>query len=319
LTALPVEAPTTAQAAQAALVDLLDGLRARDYAFITPTPATHRLVSGRRDRARPGDLRDVFGWSLPFDPADIPAALVENLRRAGTLAPAGPLLRSTVRVSSLEGRLHIHSAPTGAADAVFFGPDSYRFVRFIALTLGETPAFDRALDIGVGAGAGALALAARRPAAEVIGVDPNPLALRCLAANSDHQKLAVAGEEGSGMTTRKGVFDLIVANPPYIADPSGRLYRDGGAGRGVELGLSWVDQGVQRLAAGGRFLLYTGSPIADGADPIRNRLLQIASAHHLTLDYEEIDPDVFGGTLNQDAYRGVDRIAAVGAVLTRVR
>lgn len=300
-----------------ALVDILDRLRAQDYAFITPTPATHRLAASRRSRARPGVLTDVFGWALPFDPDTLPGPLVEALRLAGVLAPDGALFRSTVRVSTLEDRLHLHSAPTAATDAVFFGPDSYRFVRFLARHLEEDPAFDRALDIGVGAGAGALSLAVRRPTAEVIGVDPNPLALTCLAANADHQKLHVRGKAGSGLADLEGSFDVIVANPPYVADRAGRLYRDGGARRGIDLGLSWVAQGVERLAPGGRFLLYTGSPICDGVDPVRAELIKIARGRGLSLRYEELDPDVFGTLLKEPAYGEVDRIAAVGAALVR--
>ena len=69
-------------------------------------------------------------------------------------------------------------------------------------------------------------------------------------------------------------------------------------------------------APGGRFLLYTGSAIVAGRDGVREALAALAEARGLGLVYEEIDPDVFGGMLRQDAYRDVERIAAVGAVLT---
>jgi len=49
---------------QLAIQQLLAALEARRYHFITPTPTTHARVIARRSEAR--DLRDVFGWSLPF-------------------------------------------------------------------------------------------------------------------------------------------------------------------------------------------------------------------------------------------------------------
>ncbi len=309
-------APEAGPGLHAALVGLLDRLEEAGYHFVTPTPATHRTVAERRDRATPGDLRDIFGWSRPFAAGDLPGELFDLLRRARALDTAGDLFRSALRVSTLDGRLHLHSAPGSAKDAVFLGPDSYRFVRFLAQALpGATPR--RVLDIGVGPGAGALALAARHPGAEVVGVDVNPAALGLLRANATHQGLDVAGLLGPGLDTVAGRFDLIVANPPYIADPDGRTYRDGGDGLGVALGLSWVEAGVQRLAPGGRMMLYTGSPIRDGRDPVQDRLRALADERGLDLDYSEIDPDVFGGMLRRDAYREVERIAAIGAVLAR--
>lgn len=310
-------APEAGTGLHAALVGLLDRLEEAGYHFVTPTLATHRTVAERRDRAAPGDLRDIFGWSRPFGGDDIPPDLFDLLRSAQAVEPAGDLFRSSLRVSTLDGRLHLHSAPTRAGDAVFLGPDSYRFVRFVAQAAAGDVAPRRVLDIGVGPGAGALALAVRHPDAEVLGTDVNPGALRLLRANADHQRLRVAGLEGPGLEPVAGRFDLIVANPPYIADPDGRTYRDGGDGLGVELGLSWVEAGVRRLAPGGRMMLYTGSPIRDGHDSVQDRLVALADEDGLDLDYAELDPDVFGGMLRRDAYRDVERIAAVGAVLRR--
>ena len=51
-----------------ALLDLLGLLKAEGYHFVTPTPATHARVLARPGKDRARDLRDVFGWSLPFEP-----------------------------------------------------------------------------------------------------------------------------------------------------------------------------------------------------------------------------------------------------------
>lgn len=316
MTAEPLErVPAASRTAEEALVDLLDRLATAGYEFVMPTPATHALVAGRRDRARFGSLRDVFGWTLPFAAGDLPPAIFDALLAGQAVEPAGDdLFRATLRASTLDGRLHLHSAPGAGRNAVFLGPDSYRFVRFLRAELERRPAFGRAVDIGTGAGAGALMLAARNPTAEVIGTDVNPAALRLLAVNARHALLPVAPVQASGLDGVDGAFDLVIANPPYIAGEGGRIYRDGGP-RGIELGLRWMREAADRLAPGGRVVLYTGSPITDGRDPVREALATLAAERDFGLTYDEIDPDVFGGTLRQPAYGDVERIAAVGAVL----
>lgn len=73
---------------------------------------------------------------------------------------------------------------------------------------------------------------------------------------------------------------------------------------------------ARRLAPAGRFLLYTGGAIVAGRDGLQESLVPIADEAGVDLAYEEIDPDVFGGMLRRPACREVERIAAVGAVLT---
>src|SRR5438105_7016775 len=85
---------------------------------------------------------------------------------AGVLEVAGPLFRSNVRFSTLGDQLFVHSGfPTEQADAVFFGPDTYRFARFIRHSLGSMKRPGnlrrlRILDIGAGSGAGGIRAAA---------------------------------------------------------------------------------------------------------------------------------------------------------------
>lgn len=303
-------------AADAALGRVLTFLASAAYRFVMPTPATHALVSARHAGARPGDLRDIFGWTRPFAASDLPAAVLDDLRAGDVLREQDGLLSLSIRVSTIGDRLHIHSAASRDPDAVFLGPDSYRFVRLIEATLADGEPVRRAVDIGAGAGAGALALAALRPGAQVWATDVNPAALRFLSINAAHARARVLPVEGRGLGGASGGFDLIVANPPYVAGEGGRVYRDGGGGLGTDLALAWVREGLPRLTVGGRFVLYTGSPIVDGRDLVAEGVTAMVPPG-FEIDRQELDPDVFGSMLRGAAYRDVERIAAIGLVVRR--
>ena len=300
-------------AADAALFDLLSGLEAVGYDFVSPTPATHRLVARRRRASEADVLRDILGWGRTFDPAAAPAWLLNALTEADAVREDADGLRARLRVSRLDGRLHLHSASGADEQAVFLGPDSYRYVRFLHQALSGR-AWRKALEIGVGAGAGALAIAALDPEAAVVATDINPQALRLCRLNARHAGLMIDLRPGG--SPAQGVWDLIAANPPYMAGRSGRLYRDGGDHYGAEVALEWAAEALSRLAPGGCFLLYTGAPIVAGQDLVRSALTTLARQRGARMVYEEIDPDVFGASLAGPSYAEVERIAAVGAVVT---
>lgn len=299
------------------LIQLLALVDAQGYAFVTPSPDTHAVVLARAPGAMARDLRDIFGWSRPFNSGAFPEieALLADLDLL-VVSPEG--LRSAVRVSTLNGLLFLHSAyPTTAKDAVFLGPDSYRFARFIRAQIPASRCAARVFDIGCGAGVGAITAAALAPRAEVFAGDVNPAALRFTGANAGYAGLPVTPVDSAGMAGVEGDFDLILANPPYIADDEDRTYRNGGGALGSELSLDWAAEAAGRLSPDGRLVLYTGSAIVDGRDIMRESLEALAGQTGLQLTYEELDPDVFGSELKRRAYREVDRIAVVGAVLTR--
>lgn len=89
----------------------------------------------------------------------------------------------------------------------------------LALVRGAARAAD-VLDLGTGSGAIALALAIERPAWRVLGVDRDPAAVHLARRNAGRLGLGnVAFETGdwfAGLEGRR--FDLVVANPPYIAE-----------------------------------------------------------------------------------------------------
>ncbi len=239
---------------------------------------------------------------------------------AGLLESRGALWRSKVRFSTLDGDLFMHSAfPTTARDAVFFGPDTYKFVDAINAWLsGREPTISRAADVCAGAGPGAIAIAKTFPSAEVLMLDINPRALEFAAVNA-----AVAGRmnahavESNLFSHAPGCFDLVVAHPPYLIDEGARAYRHGGGPLGAGLAMEILKASIDRLAPGGTLLLFTGVAIVDGSDLFLNVASSVLEGAGLDWTYREVDPDVFGEELAREPYQETDRIALVVLTATK--
>ncbi|WP_426237293.1 methyltransferase [Pseudomonas sp. TWP3-2] len=304
-----------------ALLQLGRRLQADGYRFITPTPLTHERVN-QRDEGEPAEtLRDVFGWSRPFEPGLLSADEQRQLHEAQIIDTFDGRLKSRVRWSSLDDLLFVHSGfPTDAADSVFFGPDTYRFAQLIHAHLQQSYApVTRAVDIGCGAGVGAILIARARREAQVFAVDINPAALRLTTINAALAEVAnVEVQTSDVLRGVDGEFDLIVANPPYMADPAGRAYRHGGGTLGAGLSLRIVEQALNHLAPGGSLLLYTGVAMVDGRDPFIDTVLPRLDEKRFGWTYRELDPDVFGEELLNPGYQRVDRIAVVALTVTRI-
>jgi methylase of polypeptide subunit release factors len=294
------------------LLELLRSLKARRYRFTAVTPATHARVLARPFSGRP-DLRDIFGWSRPFAPDDLDHDLFALLEAAGVIEASGQVLRSKVRVASLDGELFLHSAyPTVADDTVFFGPDTYRFANFLKSHSDLLGQCDHVVDMGAGSGAGGVLVAKWAGPNRVSLVDSNASALRLAAINAAAADVNVDIVEADTMP--KG--GAVIANPPYMMDAAHRAYRDGGDLLGGSVALDWVGQALDRLNPGGTMLLYTGAGYVNGEAPLMGAIESACSNAGASLSWHEIDPDVFGEELDEPAYREVERIAAIGAVIT---
>jgi SAM-dependent methyltransferase len=293
-----------------ALLSLGRELQACNYRFTTITPTSHHRVNARPDNTA-SPLQRVFGWSRPFKPIELSPRMVGLLRDAGELRAQDNWLYSNVRFSSLGEQLFAHSAfPTEAADSVFFGPDTYRFARALRLAV---------RDVGCGSGVGGIHAATvlnGRVGANVMLSDINPKALRYSRINAElngvpNVRIALSDVFGG---INEGAH-LIISNPPYLVDPSARLYRHGGGNFGFELSLRIVEESVDRLYPGGLLFLYTGTPVVDGVDQFFAALRPHLEEQGRNYTYEEIDPDVFGEQLESAPYDRVDRIAVVALTI----
>jgi hypothetical protein len=305
---------------QSALLGVLRHLKAVRYRFVTPTPATHERILARRPRGPSQGLRDALGWNLPFERGVLDPTLIHLLDAAGAIFERDGLCYSSLRVSSLDNDLFLHSAfPTLAKDAVFFGPDSYRFANLIKAELQREPARLGAhiVDLGTGTGVGAIVAAHASRGPRITITDINPKALNLARINAMEAGVEVEPVLGANLAAVSDPVDLALANPPYIVDEAGRAYRDGGAMHGCAVALQMARLAVARLAPGGRMILYTGSPIIQGEDRFQGALCELLVAAGCTLRYGEIDPDVFGEELASPAYRDVERIALVFAIIQR--
>ena len=131
-------------------------------------------------------------------------------------------------------------------------PDTETLVDW-TLSLGSDHA--KVLDLGTGSGAIALALKHARPSWALTAVDASADALLVASGNAQALSLEVNFVHGNWFATVQGRFDLIVSNPPYIAED---------------------DPHLPALMAEPRQALISGM---DGLDDIRHIIEQ--APHHL--------------------------------------
>ncbi len=111
----------------------------------------------------------------------------------------------------------------------------------------------RVLDLGTGSGAVALALQHQRPAAQVTALDASADALAVASANAQRLNLPVQCVLSHWMDAVPGPFELIVSNPPYVAEGDPHL-------------AALKHEPLQALTSG-----------ADGLDDIRQIIAQASS------------------------------------------
>jgi release factor glutamine methyltransferase len=139
-----------------------------------------------------------------------------------------------------------------------------------AIPLVHDIATPRVADIGTGSGILAVTLAAELPAAEVVATDLSGDALEVARQNAERLGVAdrVTFIKTSYLDDVDGIFDLVVANPPYVRDGDKiALSRDvrhepevalfGGPDGLRDVG-GVLDAAVQRVKPGGWFVMEFG-------------------------------------------------------------
>jgi release factor glutamine methyltransferase len=99
-------------------------------------------------------------------------------------------------------------------------PDTETLVEWALELAGDRP---RVIDLGTGSGAIALAIKHRRPAGTVEAVDASFEALEVAVANAKRLSLDIEFRQASWLSGTQSRYDLVVANPPYVASGDAHL------------------------------------------------------------------------------------------------
>lgn len=219
-------------------------------------------------------------YQRPLDEPQL-KTLREFVKRAGEEEP----------IAYLTGRAHFFNLELAVTrDVLIPRPDTETLVEQVMSLVKNTPGFEtpRVLDLCTGSGAVAVAIAYHVKTAQVIASDLSEAALSVAKRNVEKHQLAdrvtlLQGDLYGALETHvdKNPFDVIVANPPYIAsrvietlprsvrDYEPRLALDGGPD-GLEPHRRILAGCSERLRAGGRVFLEIAFDQHDAALALAN-------------------------------------------------
>lgn len=176
------------------------------------------------------DARVLIGHALGLDHATLAARAEEPLsfEQQDAIAVLARRRLAHEPVARITGNKEFWSLPLRVTDATLIPrPETETVVTAALHALDKRGPRSRAwriADIGTGSGAIAMALLTELPNALVIGTDISAAALAVARDNANRLGVSRAAYVACDMASAlRGPFDLIVANPPYIA--SGDLDR----------------------------------------------------------------------------------------------
>ncbi len=210
----------------------IDGVRDRLGDVAASALAREELVPALRVTAGQDPLAALIRlWWLgaEVDAADLPAAVLES----GLVRPAGTRVRAEVHLQPWEEDGYVVSDRKVRPGDPVLRPDHVVGAGGASANLAQLVTrrpVERALDLGTGCGVQVLSLTGR--ARHITATDVNPRAIEL--AKLSWRLSGITGVEARTGSLYEPVaddlFDLIVANPPFVISPGGELtYRETGA------------------------------------------------------------------------------------------
>lgn len=207
------------------------------------------------------DARILLKEATGFDDAELIAASNGRLsdRQASKFAALIARRARGEPVAYIVGKKEFWSLPFKVApDVLIPRDDSECLVEAILARRGRDEALSM-LDLGVGSGCLLCALLSEFPNGFGVGIDRSEKALRIARANAKALGFSERSvfAAGNWLTAIGGAFDIVIANPPYIAENERT---------GLAVDISGFEPGGALLAG------------ADGMDEFRAILMELAAA-----------------------------------------
>ncbi|OHC80210.1 MAG: protein-(glutamine-N5) methyltransferase, release factor-specific [Rhodospirillales bacterium RIFCSPLOWO2_12_FULL_67_15] len=195
----------------------------------SPISLDARLVRAARTLAAagiedaPSEARRLAELALRAGPAEVFARRPSPLAPEEDAAFSRLLARRAVRVpfARLAGEREFWSLSFRLVAATLVPrPETETLIEAALGHLSERGAGWRVLDLGTGSGCLLLALLSELPRASGLGVDANRAALDCARGNAARLGMAARTDwrQGDWAAGLEGPFDVVLANPPYVAE-----------------------------------------------------------------------------------------------------
>lgn len=199
---------------------------------------------------------------------------------------------SLLKINVVEKKYFLSSvANVTPGEFIYLGCDSYILAEALMRLLKTIPCGKRTLDLCTGSGVQGILASSHFE--EVIGVDINPNSPLIASANShlnDRNNCYFILSDLYEHVT--GLFDLIIANPPYVfskehAQDLG-LCGDGKGKFGMEIPLRIIEGWDKYLTKDGIAIMITTSPVVDGQDLLFEAIKEQFKSFSMAFEFIEV-------------------------------